>query len=218
MGMAEFVPLKPTQLSFFVKMFELQYKMLVVNQENVQNHIYSCDSPLDWVTLTKGIAYWVSPDSNAQIHLIGNIVLWYSANVSIVLYLFLFIFYLLRRKRHFYDISDHQWNKFVRFGQLFTIGYLVYLVPYFLSDRTLFLHHYLPALVFKLLLMAALIEHLKCLIPSKVINSLVAILMSFIIYTYFKFLPLSYGTGKLTASDIMSLKWSSSWQLIVHKP
>ncbi len=64
LGLAEFVPLKPTQLSFFDKMIELQYKMLVVNQENVQNHIYSSDSPLDWILLTKGIAYWISPTSN----------------------------------------------------------------------------------------------------------------------------------------------------------
>jgi dolichyl-phosphate-mannose-protein mannosyltransferase len=64
MGLAEFVPLKPTHLSFFDKMIELQYKMLIVNQENVQNHIYSCDSPLDWILLTKGIAYWISPTSN----------------------------------------------------------------------------------------------------------------------------------------------------------
>ncbi|CAG2104417.1 unnamed protein product [Medioppia subpectinata] len=172
MGLAEFVPLKPTQLSFFVKLFELQYKMLVVNQETVQNHIYSCDSPLDWVTLTKGIAYWVSSDS----------------------------------------------NKFVRCGQFFTVGYFINLVPYFLSERTLFLHHYLPALVFKLLVMSALIEHLKCWIPSRIVNSLVAILISSIVYTFIKFLPLSYGTGKLTASDVQSLKWRSSWQLIVHKP
>ena len=66
MGLAEFVPLKPTHLSFWDKMIELQYKMLVVNQENVQNHIYSCDSPLDWITLTKGIAYWVSPKDNVS--------------------------------------------------------------------------------------------------------------------------------------------------------
>ena len=129
LGLAEFVPLKPTHLSFWDKMIELQYKMLVVNQENVENHIYSCDSPLDWILLTKGIAYWVSPQNNvshskafiqfitdfilslkiqSQIHLIGNIVLWYLANISIVLYLSLFLIYLLRRKRHFYDISERK--------------------------------------------------------------------------------------------------------------
>ena len=68
-GMAEFVPLKPTQLSFWEKIIELQYKMLIVNQENVQDHVYSCDSPIDWITLTKGIAYWISSTSNVSLHI-----------------------------------------------------------------------------------------------------------------------------------------------------
>lgn len=70
MGMAEFVPLKPTQLSFWEKMLELQYKMLIVNQENIEDHIYSCDSPLDWILLTKGIAYWISPESNVRLDIV----------------------------------------------------------------------------------------------------------------------------------------------------
>lgn len=66
LGMAEFVPLSPTFLSFWDKMLELQSKMLI-NTENIQNHIYSSDSPLDWPLLTKGIAYWLSPKSNVSL-------------------------------------------------------------------------------------------------------------------------------------------------------
>ena len=67
LGMAEFVPLYPTSLSFWDKMFELQYKMLVANTDHVQQHMYSADSPLDWLFLTKGTAYWLSPRSNVII-------------------------------------------------------------------------------------------------------------------------------------------------------
>lgn len=47
-------------------MAELQFKMLVVNPENVQNHMYSTESPFDWPLLTKGIAYWLNPKSNVS--------------------------------------------------------------------------------------------------------------------------------------------------------
>ena len=35
-------------------------------QENVQNHNYASD-PLEWPLLTRGIAYFISKESNAQV-------------------------------------------------------------------------------------------------------------------------------------------------------
>jgi len=50
------------------------------------------------------------------------------------------------------------WQQFVQVAELLLIGYLVHYAPYLLMQRTLFLYHYLPALVFSLLLLAANIE------------------------------------------------------------
>lgn len=66
---AEFVPLAATSLTFWEKFKELQYKMLSFEQENIPDHLYACESPLDWLTLTKGIAYWVDSKSNVCIQL-----------------------------------------------------------------------------------------------------------------------------------------------------
>ena len=38
-------------------------------------------------------------------------------------------------------------------------GWAVHTLPYFVISRVLFLHHYLPALPFKYMLLAALLEH-----------------------------------------------------------
>ena len=45
-------------------------------------------------------------------------------------------------------------------GALLVIGWLIHYAPYFLLSRVLFLHHYLPALPFKFMLMAVLCDHL----------------------------------------------------------
>ncbi|XP_017492866.1 PREDICTED: protein O-mannosyltransferase 1-like, partial [Rhagoletis zephyria] len=161
LGAAEFVPLGPTSLSFWEKMAELQYKMLVVNAEAVQNHMYSTESPVDWLLLTKGIAYWLSPSSNAQIYLIGNITIWYLGLAAIALYWSLLLFYLLRRARLKHDIDEEHWNRFLLTGQVAAVGYLLHFLPYFLCERTLFLHYYLPALLFKIILTAAVVSHLE---------------------------------------------------------
>ncbi|KAJ4442184.1 hypothetical protein ANN_12050 [Periplaneta americana] len=101
---AEMIPLRATTLSFWEKFIELQYKMLFANQENVQNHMYSSE-PLEWPLMARGIAYWVSPHSNAQVHLLGNLVVWLSGSASIMLYCVLLTFYLIRRRRQCFDIS-----------------------------------------------------------------------------------------------------------------
>lgn len=62
---AEMIPMTATKLTFWDKFLELQYKMLFSNTESVQNHMYSSD-PLEWPFLTRGVAYWVSRDSNVS--------------------------------------------------------------------------------------------------------------------------------------------------------
>jgi len=56
--------------------------------------------------------------------------------------------------------SADTWRSFVVVGEVLLLGFLFHYVPYFFVERTLFLHHYLPAFTFKVLLMAAVIEHL----------------------------------------------------------
>lgn len=51
----------------------------------------------------------VSPcHSQAQIHLLGNIVIWASAGLATVLYALLFFWYLLRRRRNICDLPQGQ--------------------------------------------------------------------------------------------------------------
>ena len=65
---AELIPEAPTDLSFMEKFLELQIKMLITNQENVQNHNYASD-PTEWPFMTRGIAYYISKASNVKLKL-----------------------------------------------------------------------------------------------------------------------------------------------------
>lgn len=85
----------------------------------------------------------------AQIHFLGNIAIWLSGTASLVVYSAILLFYILRRQRAFYDLPEEAWDRFCNVGIVLGTGYLVHYLPYFLVDRTLFLHHYMPAYVFK---------------------------------------------------------------------
>lgn len=221
----DFIPLEPTQLTFWEKFFELQVRMLFISNENVQNHMYT-SSPWEWLILTRGIAYWVSTESNAQIHLLGNVLIWYSATIALGVYCALLVFYLLRQRRQCFDIHSEAWNQFRTTGEVLLLGYVFHFLPYFFVDHTLFLHHYLPALVFQLLLNAALVEHLYYLtrlVFARQFFNWICILvicswMSGILMVFNKFSPLSYGTGPMNASQILDLKLRDTWDFIIHKP
>lgn len=104
---AEMIPTKPTVLTFFDKLWELQWKMLFSSSsQQSETHAYA-SFPSDWLFLSRGIAYWIAPPrSNAQIHLVGNPLLWISASLNLFLHTGIVTFYLLRQRRAFYDISS----------------------------------------------------------------------------------------------------------------
>ncbi|XP_050453937.1 protein O-mannosyltransferase 1 [Cataglyphis hispanica] len=221
---AEMIPLQATALSFWEKFAELQIKMLFGGQEGQNSHMYS-SGPLEWPLMSRGIAYWVSNDSNAQVHLLGNIVIWYSGTISVIVYSGLLIFYLMRRRRKCFDIAEEEWEKFINNAYILLTGYLLHFLPFLFVERTLFLHHYLPAFIFKVLLTAATIDHMYYLIGShRPWNISLYILtcgtiawILFVIYVFKKFIVFSHGTSALSAKDVIKLRWKDTWDFIVHK-
>ncbi|XP_034871470.1 protein O-mannosyl-transferase 1 isoform X2 [Mirounga angustirostris] len=91
-------------LSFMARFLELQWRMLTVRSDDSE-HKYS-SSPLDWITLDTSIAYWLHPRTSAQIHLLGNVVIWASASLATLVYALLFLWYLLRRRRSIRDLPE----------------------------------------------------------------------------------------------------------------
>jgi len=100
------------------------------------------------------------------------------ASMAALAYCGLLIFYMVRRRRQCYDISEgtniiaflgyilfkktlfsELFHEYLECGGTLLFAYLVHFVPYFFYDRTLFLHHYLTAYVFKLMLAAFMASH-----------------------------------------------------------
>ncbi|XP_071487329.1 protein O-mannosyl-transferase 1-like [Diadema antillarum] len=207
------------EIGFFSKFWELQWKMLEANKMVVDDHKYRSD-PIEWPLMERGIAYWMDSNSNAQIHFLGNAVLWWSANVGIVVYLVVTVIFTLRYQRACSDLSRDEWMRLLLTGALFVAWLLNYL-PYFAMDRTLFLHHYLPALLCKILLLASLTEivymHvLRSAAQRSIFLSLLAVWLTSVLLTFKAFLPLCYGTRALSEEEIEELRWNEDWGFLVH--
>ncbi|XP_023676528.2 protein O-mannosyl-transferase 1 isoform X1 [Paramormyrops kingsleyae] len=207
-------------LTFIDKFLEVQLKMLTMKIEETE-HKYS-SSPLEWVTMDTNIVYWLHPSSNAQIHLIGNIVTWTFANLGLALFSLLFIWYLLRRRRNIHDIPEETWHQFVQAGAVCAGGWVVNYLPFFMMEKTLFLYHYLPALTFKILLLSVVIEHLHVHIfrSSLQRRSLEGVLLAglaLVYVCYHTLSPFTYGYPELSSEDIPFLRWRESWDILIRQ-
>ncbi|XP_053600011.1 protein O-mannosyltransferase 1 [Plodia interpunctella] len=221
---AEMIPTAATQLSFWEKFVELQHKLLAHAADAPSGHMFASE-PADWPLLQRSIAYWLAPHSNAQIHLIGNLVTWYAGSLSLLQFGALLALYALRRRRRCQDLPPRIEEKFYDAGHVLFLGYWLHYLPYFFMDRTLFLHHYLPAYVFKILLLAFVIDHIYNLLHLRektlklvpVFILCVVIWLAYVVLTFKKFSVLNYGNVDMTENDLINLRWKDTWDFILHK-
>ncbi|XP_013182933.2 protein O-mannosyltransferase 1 [Amyelois transitella] len=221
---AEMIPTAATQLSFWEKFLELQHKMVAHAPDAPHGHMFASE-PAEWPLLVRSIAYWLSPNSNAQIHLIGNLVTWYAGTFSVIVFGGFLAVYAIRRRRACEDLPLSASQKFYDAAYVLFLGYWLHYLPYFFMDRTLFLHHYLPAYIFKILLLAFVIDHIFYIINLRenthrlipVFILCIVVWLAYVVLTFKKFSVLNYGNVDMTESDLVNLRWKDTWDFILHK-
>lgn len=161
----------------------------------------------------------------AQIHLIGNIVTWYAGSCGVAAFGALLALRALRARRLAAPPAGRAAARFSTAAHVLFLGYWLHYLPYFFLDRTLFLHHYLPAYVFKILLLAFVIEHVYFSLQlwerarpfTNVFVLCVIVWLAYVMVTFKKFSVLNYGSSDLTETELMSLRWKDTWDFILHK-
>lgn len=213
----------PIPMWFFAKFQEMIWTMLVKNQELTEDHAFS-SRPLEWPLCQRTIAYWISNTSMAQIQLLGNPLLWWNSSLGVFTYLSLLGFYLIRRRRQVYDIEMPVWTQFKDIGYLFLGGWVIHYLPFFTMDRALFLHHYLPAIVFQVALNAVVMDHVyNHVIPRdgrvrKAFLIAVGLVVLAVLWSFYFFSPFSYGLRSLTPEDVASRRWLVTWDFLIRRP
>ncbi|XP_047134650.1 protein O-mannosyl-transferase 1 isoform X1 [Hydra vulgaris] len=210
-----------SDMTFFQKFWELQTQMFKVNSMITQEHVYA-SRPFEWPIMKRGIAYWIDTKSNRQIFCIGNPFVWWLGCLAIMVYLFLMVVYLLRRQRAIYDITNVQWNLFLLSGYLLVGGYFLNFLFFVPMERTLFIHHYLPSLLFKIILIPVIANHLNNVLLKDI--KILQILFKYccfiyllaMIWSYNYFSVFTYGTLSLSRNQINDKKWLQSWDFLSH--
>ncbi len=94
----------------------------------------------------------------------------------------------------------------------FMLGWALHYFPFFLMGRILFLHHYLPALIFSYLAAASSIDFCIRFERPFVRSLIMMVLLAAWLSCFVFFSPLAYGTS-MTKAEVQQRKWLKDWDL-----
>ncbi|KAG1888589.1 glycosyltransferase family 39 protein [Suillus subluteus] len=187
--------------------------MWTTNAGLTDRHMYD-SRPLTWPRLRRGINFWVK--DHRQIYLIGNPFVWWSSTASIITYMIVRGFLLLRAKRGYRDFDNTKVVKYDSLCGFLFVGYCMHYFPFFLMGRQLFLHHYFPALYFAILLNCAVFDLATSTLRPKIRLQIAAVLMVIAVITYSKFSSLTYG-DPWTKKKCTNAQWVKTWDFACNE-
>ncbi|XP_033344881.1 protein O-mannosyl-transferase 2 [Bombus vosnesenskii] len=164
--------------------------------------------------------------NSLRIYLLGNPIIWWGNIIFLILFIILYVHACVRQQRDCVETPAvlKQRDKILNAGKWLFIGWLLHYIPFWAMSRVLYFHHYFPALLYSSMLTGTtlnyIIENLLILFPNKVGNviyhTIVGIVVSSSIYSFYLFSPLAYGMVGPSSLDsdspMHSLRWMDTWE------
>ncbi len=214
--------IKLPKTSFIKDFIELNLAMMMTNNALVPDPEKQDDLASafwQWPTLNVGIRLCGWSDENVKYFLLGSPAVTWLSSIFLIVFVITTLTYILRWKRQYNDFADSQkLDKFLMGGVYPFIGWVLHFLPFVIMARITYVHHYLPALYFAMIIFSFTVDFftsgMVCTKTCKAVRlSIFAILYTLIIGVFVYFAPISFGmTGP--ASQYAYLNWFSTWRVI----
>ncbi|KAI1302081.1 hypothetical protein EDD11_005752 [Mortierella claussenii] len=195
------------KLGFLGKFLELHKVMWNTNAGLTDSHPYD-SRPSSWPLLKRGISFWGKDQKH--VYLVGNWFTWYLSSAAVVLYAATRAQLFIRDKRGYRDDFNGLREYYELSGGFFFMAWAYHYLPFFLMGRQLFLHHYLPALYFAILLFSVTFDLACRFMPNRFRIVALVLVASVAIFVFRTRAPLTYGS-EWTRSECQSSKLLSTW-------
>ncbi|KAJ2371435.1 Protein O-mannosyltransferase 2 [Coemansia sp. RSA 2607] len=207
---------KYVRSNFFVNMIQLNVEMGKTNNAlwpDVNKYSTLESRPLSWPFLLYPMRMVGWGDKTLKYYEIGNPILWWVSAIACIIYPFRLLAWLTCIKRQLpgwrmsgllelWDSSKFLWG-----------GWALHYIPFFFMGRVTYIHHYLPALYFGLLLVAFELDRFfgswrrgRYL----VLAAWVAGVIAGAVFLYFA--PFTYGWDR-PSKELSGRRWLSSWNV-----
>ncbi|KNC74924.1 hypothetical protein SARC_12541, partial [Sphaeroforma arctica JP610] len=151
--------------------------------------------------------------SGEQIYLLGNPVVYFLCLLCPLLYALVGSVMVLRARRGYQDIDRARSTRLTSLLFMW-VGMALHYFPFFLMERQLFFHHYLPAHYFMILAVAGFTDEvLKIEVVSRHRRALLGGLCLVVFWGFCKFAHLSYAYP-IDYAYSESVRWRSTWDMM----
>ncbi|CEP64001.1 dolichyl-phosphate-mannose-protein mannosyltransferase PMT2 LALA0_S09e07382g [Lachancea lanzarotensis] len=212
---------KYPKLSFIKNFIHLNLAMMATNNALVPDPDKLdnlASSAWQWPSLNVGIRLCGWGDETPKYFLMGSPASTWPSTVAVFGFMALIVILLLRWQRQYADLSSPQsLNLFMMGGFYPLLGWGLHYAPFVIMSRVTYVHHYLPALYFALLILCYLFEvGLNHFGKSKAGTLSKTLLYTFysglVIYGFYYFSPISFGMEG-PSSDYSYMNWFKSWTI-----
>ncbi|KAJ1796023.1 Protein O-mannosyltransferase 2 [Coemansia sp. RSA 2399] len=172
-------------------------------------------SPWTWPLLLYPMRLSAWSDTSIKYYEIGNPITWWASTLCCLLYPLQILYWLVCWRRGASAWHPREFQRYWDTTKLLWGGWALHYLPFFLMGRVTYLHHYLPALYFALLLLAYQIQCLvRWYLSPRAMWPIVLLALLVTAYVSFVFMPLTFGSGE-PMNQLAYLAWLPTWN--IHK-
>lgn len=147
---------------FFKDFIQLNLAMMATNNALVPDGDKQDDLASEfwqWPTLHTGIRMCLWADDKAKYYLVGSPATTWTSTIGVFLFCFITLYHLIRWQRQINDFKDaHNLKVFLMGGIYPMFGWGLHFMPFVIMGRVTYVHHYLPALYFAMLVFVYEVE------------------------------------------------------------
>ncbi|KAK6462399.1 dolichyl-phosphate-mannose-protein mannosyltransferase 2 [Scheffersomyces coipomensis] len=156
-----------------------------------------------WPTLNVGIRLCSWSTNKVKYFLVGSPATTWPSTVGVIVFAFLTVYHLIRWQRQIVDFPTEQPNKlrlFLMGGIYPMFGWGLHFMPFVIMGRVTYVHHYVPALYFAMIVLCYEIEYFTAPLAlanasakAKIIRAVLFLIFYIIVagtFWYFRYIPL----------------------------
>ena len=202
---------KLPKTSFYKDFIQLNIAMMATNNALVPDHEKQDDLASNWwqwPSLNVGIRLCGWNDDNYKYFLIGSPATTWTSTLSIFVFIGIVLAYILRWQRQYDDfgikdtesvldvLADNQNSLYkLIYGGIYPfMGWFFHFLPFIVMGRVKYVHHYMPALYFAMLVMCYVVDFIDIRVNSTKFTVVwYAFLYALVIGVFIYMSPISFG-------------------------